>query len=60
MVLAYRGGERVTLDVGERDGDVVIGLTPVGNSDDARACLREPPEASEVVSALQEASRARK
>ena len=54
-VLAYRGGEQVTLGVGERDGHVVIGLTIVGGSGDARACLLDPSDAGDVVQALQEA-----
>ena len=52
VLLAYRGGERVTLDVGERDGYVVIGLN---DGDNAQACLLEPPEASQVVIALRAA-----
>ncbi len=52
----YRGGEKVTLDVGERDGSVVIGLTVVGDTTSgARACLLQPAVAKSVVQALEEA-----
>jgi hypothetical protein len=52
----YRGGEKVTLDVGERDGSVVIGLTVVGDTaGGARACLLQPAVAESVVHALEEA-----
>ena len=49
VVRAYRAGESVTLDVGERDGYVVIGLTMVGENGDTRACLLEPADAGAVV-----------
>ena len=55
VVAAYRGGEQVTLDVGERDGYVVIGLTLVGGIDATRACLLEPADASALVQALDQA-----
>jgi len=56
VVDGYRGGEKVTLDVGERDGWVVIGLTVVGDTTGgARVCLVEPAVAQSVVQALEEA-----
>ena len=55
VVRACRGGESVTLDVGERDGYVVIGLTKAGEGGDARACLLDLPDAAEVVQAMQAA-----
>jgi hypothetical protein len=56
LVDGYRGGEKVTLDVGERDGSVVIGLTVVGDTTSgARACLLQPAVAKSVVQALEEA-----
>ncbi len=52
---AYRRGEKVTLDVGARDGDVVIGLTVIGDPAGPRACVLEPGVATTVLNALEEA-----
>jgi hypothetical protein len=38
VVLAYREGEQVTLDVGERDRYIVIGITIAGGADRTRMC----------------------
>jgi hypothetical protein len=55
VALAYREGEPVTLDVGEREGYVVIDLTIAGDATDTRTCLLEPVAAAAFVQALQEA-----
>jgi hypothetical protein len=55
VVDAYRRGEKMTLDVGERDGYVVIGLTILGDDNSPRACMLTPADAEAVVQALHEA-----
>ena len=55
VVDGYRGGEKVTLDVAERDGYVVIGLSPLADPEGARGCLLEPAVAATVVQALEQA-----
>jgi hypothetical protein len=54
--LVDREGEQVTLDVGERDGYIVIGITIAGDAADTGTCLLEPVAAVALVQALQAAS----
>jgi hypothetical protein len=49
---AFRGGEKLTLDVGERDGYVVIGLKLVGVDDGGRAWLLDATDAVALAQAL--------
>ena len=55
VVDAYRRGEKITLEVGERGGYVVIGLTVIGDPAGPRVCIVEPGVAKAVVDALEKA-----
>jgi hypothetical protein len=55
VVLAAGDGERLTLDVGERDGYIVIDITIPGDAAGRRTCLLEPVAAAAFVRALQDA-----